>query len=311
MCNKNIVTFINMKGGVCKTTLCVNIANTLAEMGKRVLVIDLDPQFNATQYAFSVIYGKDSMEKYRALKKEGKTIFQIFKKEIEDINNDDDSIFTYNEDISKDLGINLIVNLKDNFDFMLGDIELIKMELNQIRGTENILDEYIEKKSLRSNYEYILIDSPPTYSFFFRSALIAADTYISPVTPDYVASLGLSLMTKAIKQTKKLRPRERREINLLGIVYTLINPSSTIHEPIIENINSTLLKNSKKAINVNETIRNLESTPFKEYIYRYISIQRGVEVGNFMYDIKNNDISRNIKLITEEFVNRMERINNE
>ncbi|WP_369902426.1 ParA family protein [Bacillus manliponensis] len=287
---KNVVAFMNMKGGVSKTTLCVNIANTLAtHFDKKVLLIDMDPQFNATQYVFRVLYGENHITKYDSYKKEHKTIYQLYNSENVSKNEEEEdlnSIFNTKKVNDGHLRVDYTVNVKKNFDMILGDIELIELQITQKSGIEKVLDRYIELNNLRERYDYILIDSPPTYSFFFISSYLCCDTYMLPVKPDYLSSLGISLLARA---RKSILDSHGKEAPSLGIIYTLIDPRNNLHVPVQDNI--------KKSIDSKNIFRNE---------LRYLkSIPEGMRTGRFMLDIDEQDISREIIGITEEFIGRL------
>lgn len=298
---KKVVSFMNMKGGVSKTTLCVNIANTLAtKFKKKVLLIDMDPQFNATQYVFNIIHKEDYISKYEEYKKNKQTIHQLYIKKTrgnndsyEELNskNDFSGLFNSNAVDEEYLKENYIVNIKENFDMILGDVELIELQISQRSGVENVLKNYIEKKQLKTDYDYILIDCPPTYSFFFISSYIAADTYIIPLKPDFVSSLGMALLNRAISEINK---NYQKDIVSLGIIYTLIDPRNNLHMPIIKDIERNI---DKKHI-------------FKSNIKYLKSVPEGIAKGKFMLDISDYDIDKEITKITEEFMARMKEEHN-
>ena len=228
-----VISFMNMKGGVCKTTLCVNIANTLATHFKeKVLLIDMDPQFNASQYILSITEN-DYMNKYKDYKEDRKTIYYLYNDNGRQVEQDSHSIsnvgalFNSNNLEEPYLKDDYIINIKENFDMILGDIDLIELQITQKEGITKRLDKYIKHKKLRDVYKYILIDCAPTYSFYFISAYSASDTYIIPLKPDYVASLGLSLLEKAISSIETDQDR----INSCGVIYTLIDSRNNLHEP--------------------------------------------------------------------------------
>lgn len=287
---KKIISFMNMKGGVGKTTLCVNIANTLAtHFDKKVLLIDMDPQFNASQYALRVIYGKEHTNVYDQHKKEGKTIFSIYKKidnnqkEKEDIQK---SIFHTKSINDGHLRKNYSINLKENFDIILGDIDLIELQITQKSGIEQVLEKYIELNEFKENYDYIFIDSPPTYSFFFISSYRSCDTYILPVKPDYLSANGITLLGRA---EDAIVETLGKKVNPLGIIYTLIDPRNSLHIPVQESIK-----------------KNIGSENIFKHEMRYLKkIPEGLDKQKFMLDIEDQDIAKDIRLITEEFLTRI------
>jgi chromosome partitioning protein len=286
-----VISFMNMKGGVCKTTLCVNIANTIATIFKeKVLVIDMDPQFNATQYVLSITE-EDYMEKYTKLKNDGKTIYSLYNdknrssKDDSSEKNEVGSLFNSNNLIEPYLKDDYIVKIKENFHMIVGDIDLIELQITQKDGISKRLKRYIDFKKLKEQYKYILIDCAPTYSFYFISAYLASDTYIIPLKPDYVSSLGLSLLKKAVNSIEN----DNGTINSCGVIYTLIDPRNKLHEPVIEEI--------EKGIGSDNV--------FKQSLRYFTDIPRGVSERKFMSDISNNYIDFSIKSITEEFIGRV------
>lgn len=286
-----VVSFMNMKGGVCKTTLCVNIADTLATNFKqRVLLIDMDPQFNASQYVLSITE-EDYMKKYTDLKKNRKTIYYLYNDKDRQVqpNKENDlkvgTLFNSNSIDEPYLKEDYIVNIKENFDMIVGDIDLIELQITQKEGITKRLDRYIKQKKLRDEYKYILIDCAPTYSFYFVSAYLASDTYTIPLKPDYVSSLGLSLLQKAVNSIET----DNEKINSCGVIYTLIDMRNKLHEPVIEEINAVVGTDNI----------------FTNQLKYLIDIPRGVSENKFMLDIRNNGIDTSIKSITEEFIGRV------
>ncbi len=281
-----IISFMNMKGGVGKTTLCVNIANAIATYLKEpVLVIDMDPQFNATQYVLRVLHSEDHVKKYDEYKKQGKTIYNIYKepdkKEKPTESEASRALFNVNKIDDSHLKKDYTVNVKENFDMLFGDVDLLELQIAQKSGVESVLSKHIELAGLKAKYKYILIDSPPTYSVFFISSYLSCDGYVLPVKPDYLSSTGIALMHRAedsIMQTfgeKKVA---------LGIIYTLIDPRNQLHTPVQQNIVQDVGK---------ENIFNTELKYIK-------AVPDGLRTGDFMLDIHENDLSKSIKLLTEE-----------
>lgn len=293
---KNIIAFMNMKGGVCKTTLCVNVAYTLAkDYNKKVLVIDMDPQFNATQYALNVIYKEGFSNKHNELKANEKTIYNLYDnmdKDDNSLQNSDENLpalFNTNEKNTYYLKQDYIANIANNFDFIIGDIRLVNLQIVHRTGNERVLKEYIDSKHLNDIYDYIFIDSPPTYSTFFMSSYIACDAYVVPLKPDFVAALGLSLLNKGIDAIVKTGNEKKP---CLGLVYTLIDTRNNVHEPICRNLNQ------KYAGHI-----------FKNQVLYYSAVPKGIDEGRFMVDIMEHDINKSIKGIAEELMERMGRLN--
>ncbi len=185
----SVISFINMKGGVGKTTLCVGIAEYLANFfHKKILLIDVDPQFNATH---SVMGKYNRVEEYiDTLQPQTKTIRKVLETK--------NSISTNKEATT---AIDVITVLNDNLHMILGDMDII-FDTDQASIRIKKINKFINDNSLRDIYDYILIDSPPTISIFTDAALIASDFYIAPIKIDYYSILGASNLIDVIDYLK-------------------------------------------------------------------------------------------------------------
>lgn len=202
--NAPVISFINMKGGVGKTTLCISIGEYLANYkDKKVLIIDIDPQFNATQ---SFIGRLDIIKDYLALVRQRKTIKKLF-----EINS---SIFEDEYELKKE---DVILNLYPNLDIIPGDINVM-FEHNTVDNTRLIrIRNFIDDNKLREIYDYILIDCPPTISMYTESSIMASSHYIMPMKIDQYSVLGTSNLVSIVS---KLAKDQRLSIKPLGVVYT-------------------------------------------------------------------------------------------
>lgn len=273
---RNVVSFMNMKGGVAKTILSANLANQLAEgMNKKVLFIDMDPQFNATQYLFSK-YQKDYFDK--SFKKAVPTVVDLF--EAQDlspkniIDGTTDEIFQ----------IDTVFSLSDNLKIIPGDLELIKFDFGD-RGKEQELLNFLVDDNFKNAYDYIFIDSAPTYSFYTLATYIASDFYIMPIKPDHFSTLGVSLFERAFFGKDK---QYRTKVEKLGLIYTIVEPNTIIAKDIMKHFNETD-----------------PGIPFKNYLKKTTSIPAGVNTGDMMTDL-DSQIKKNIVDISKEFVERMD-----
>ncbi len=203
--NAKVISFINMKGGVGKSTLCLGIGEYLAHYdNKKILYIDLDPQFNTTQtlmneFDLEEIY----MEKYY----QDNNIRKIFATP---------NTITERPDIAK--ASEVIVELDDNIHIVPGTINLI-FEDSKDSGKIRRVKKFISENSLRNVYDYIFIDCPPTISLYTDAALIASDYYIVPNRVDRYSILGIKLLKNVID---RLKNDLDLDIMPLGIVYTMI-----------------------------------------------------------------------------------------
>lgn len=204
----NVISFMNMKGGVGKSTLCVNIAHCLStHFNKKVLLIDLDPQFNATQYIIaqdkyiSEIYDKE------------RTVYNIFQER-----RIKPSLVEGDVELENNNESNLEFVINDKLVLIPGDLRMVNVEKSSSLGREHKLTRYIEKFNLRDNYDFIFIDCPPTQSIYTLSAFYASNYYIMPVKPDFLSTLGINLFRNAIKEYNEEFPHK---IKCLGMIFTL------------------------------------------------------------------------------------------
>lgn len=205
--NGNVVSFINMKGGVGKTTLCIGIGEYLAHhMNKKILFIDLDPQFNTTQSLMDFFDMEDEyISNYNENNITVKRIFQSITKITERHKLPDP------EDI--------IIKLDDNIDIIAGTINIIFEDNNKEGGKTRRIKKFIRDNKLKEIYDFIFIDCPPTISLYTDSALHASDYYIVPNRLDRYSMLGITLLDKVIE---RLSEDEDIEIKPLGIIYTMM-----------------------------------------------------------------------------------------
>jgi len=275
-----VVAFMNMKGGVGKTTLCVNLADILSRsiegFNRKILVIDIDPQFNATQCFMS---GKEYIS-YKKAKK--KTVFNIY---------GDNYFFPslvegQNEECVRVENLNDIICIaKKNLHFIPGDLQLIKAESGR-NGQERRLKRFIEKFNLKEQYDYIFIDCPPTNSLWTLSAIIAADYYVLPVKPDHLSSVGLSLFTSVVGEAIE---DYGCDIKCGGIVYTMV-PNNNLAKQVMSSI-SAAPKYSDKV--------------FSGVMRHTVQIARIQQRRRFIADLANEHTSDIIR-IGREFVERIE-----
>lgn len=214
--NGHIISFINMKGGVGKTTLSIGIADYLSGENHSVLLIDADPQFNATQALLDSYKNKknaDSDNDDNFYTKEildtGKTIYKLFTPQT-------NMMHAYETPVAADL----IIKLKDNLDILCGDLNLVLVNKVSDHTFVNRIKNFINDNKLREKYEYIIIDCPPTLTIYTDSALMASDFYLIPNRIDRYSIVGIDSLQKAVNN---LIREERIPLKCLGLVYTMVN----------------------------------------------------------------------------------------
>lgn len=274
----SILSFVNMKGGVGKTTLAVNVAYTLANrFEKNVLFIDLDPQFNATQCFLSG-------EQYVGLRQKGQpTIVNLFTGEDDLIphilNGAQRAVPEYNP-------LDVPYNYSDHLHLILGDLNLYRLEFTQGMGRERILSRFIKENNFGTKYDYILIDCPPTPSVWMTSGLLASEAYIIPVKPEPLSQYGLDLFRGLVK---RVIDNHGHDVECAGVVLTMVEGNTNVYR---------------------DTKRYLEdSDQWKEKLFRYELLKRTQIAGGqgdqrFMLDI-NDELKSMIVNVTTELQRRM------
>jgi chromosome partitioning protein len=213
-----VICFANMKGGVGKSTLCVNIAYTLLLQGKKVLVVDNDPQFNATS---ALLKPKQYIDD--VLKKPNRhTVYHIYEREPRMLGKKapklDPKTFIHT-------AWYMIHDPTIRLDIICSQIELYETLRNPSQK-EYLLDKFLSAHA--SEYDYILIDCPPTPSVLTLSAFAASNWVIIPVAPDYYATLGLPQFLGTLEDFKE-ELIDTHDIQVLGVVFTNV-PRDDDHE---------------------------------------------------------------------------------
>ncbi|AFZ23246.1 ATPase involved in chromosome partitioning [Cylindrospermum stagnale PCC 7417] len=219
-----VIATANMKGGVGKTTLTVNLATCLAKnYGKRVLVLDLDSQISATLSLMSPL-------DFAKRRKQRKT-FRYLLDEI--INPDPDAKLTVQDIVHSKVcnlpGLDLLPGDIDLYDeFVVSEmlhqqsVALGEQDFERIWNRfERVLINNI-LKPVREEYDFILLDCAPGYNLLTRSALAASDFYILPAKPEPLSVVGIQLLERRIAQLKDSHELEAKiDIKMLGIVFSM------------------------------------------------------------------------------------------
>jgi len=214
-----IVSLINLKGGVGKTTTTVQLAECLvSEFGKRVLVIDLDPQTNAT---ISLI----DEERWEELDGQGLTIFQLFQDKLDGTNR-----FDMRNAIQKGISNLGLANLS----LLPSSIRLInvqdRMSEIPVKLGYSITPMEVLKAAIHdvlNQFDYVLIDCPPNLGFITRNGIEISDYYLIPTIPDTLSTYGIPQIVKSIEQFSRERPLLK--IRCLGLVVTKYYSRSEAH----------------------------------------------------------------------------------
>lgn len=207
------VSLINMKGGVGKSTLTVNLAWHLAcyrDWQKKVLVVDLDPQFNASQYLVGV-------GKYQEFIRDGKpTIWDVFEQHKRTPNGKAKAVNP--KDVIRNV-VRFVGGSK--IDILPSRLEL-SLSLKNPTQKPDLLSKLLDK--VKDDYDLILIDCAPTESVLTTAAYIASDYLLVPVKPEYLSTIGLPLLVNSMSDF--LDEYEDSNLELLGVVYNATKGTS-------------------------------------------------------------------------------------
>lgn len=220
-----IIAFSNQKGGVAKSTSVINLAGILGELGKKILVIDMDPQSNATQ-GLSIEVEPGKMTIYDCLVKDKPFSEAIFRTEFK------------------------------NIDIVPATLELANAELEVAAafGREMLLAESI-KNSGALPYDYILIDLPPNLGLYTINGLSAADEVIIPVDAGVFSLTGVQQLLKIIYKIKsKMNPR----LDITGVVFTKVD-SRTKHAKEVQEVLETEFKNLLFNTQIHQNVKIAEA----------------------------------------------------
>lgn len=267
-----------MKGGVGKTTLSTNVAHCLAlHDNKKVLIVDIDPQFNATQCFFT---GNNYVE---YMKSEGSTIIELFRGNVSNVSSVEGTMLQRQKSFQDILPF----KINDNLYILPGDLNLYQVEISAGSGKENRLKKYLEAIEPIYNFDYVIVDTPPTPSIWMISALVASNYYIIPVKPDPLSYTGISLLQNIVRQ--KTMDLDLK-IECLGIVLTMIEEGTIVYNSCIKTINQT---------------SELKGLLFSKGINKRTEIPKQQLNQKFILDINKSDLKLSLASIVSEMQDRI------
>lgn len=268
-----------MKGGVGKTTMSVNICDCLARRHEsKVLLVDIDPQFNATQ---CLLTGEQYISHLQA---NGDTILNVFERNDRVVAS---SVSGLSKITPKKLEEIEPYSVKDNFDLLPGNLELYRMEMTPGEGRENRLNKYL--KEVDGKYDYVIIDTPPTPSIWMTSALLASNYYLIPVKPDPISFTGIDLLQGIIDSKKE---NFDLKIECIGLILTMVEEATLVYKQALENLDSGKWKNFK----------------YKRDIPKRTVIARTQTDRGFILDLNDNNCKIALSAIVDELIERIEEI---
>ncbi|SFS04667.1 ParA family protein [Anaeromicropila populeti] len=244
-----IIAVSNQKGGVGKTTTAINLSACLAEKGKKVLVVDVDPQGNTTS-GFGV-------DKYNI----EYTIYELMVGEctLEDC---------------------IVPNVIENLSLIPANVNLAgaEIELIDVDEKEYILKKQIDKIS--KYYDFVIIDCPPSLNVLTVNAMTTANTVLVPIQCEYYALEGLSQLIHTINL---VRERLNEELEIEGVVFTMYDARTNLSLQVVENVKANLEQNIYKSI-IPRNVRLAEAPSHGIPINIYEPKSAGAEAYRYLAD---------------------------
>ena len=197
-----VITIVNQKGGVGKTTTAINLAASIALAGKDILLIDTDPQGNATT---GLGVSNEDLDK---------SLYDVFAGRCEI------------SDTLKTTSMEHLNILPSTIDLLGVEVELVGKE-----GRERVLSHAINP--IRDNYRYIFIDCPPSLGLLTLNALVAADSVIIPVQCEYYALEGLGLLTRTLRL---VRSSFNPDLDIEGILLTMFDARNKLSSEVADEV---------------------------------------------------------------------------
>lgn len=237
-----IIAIANQKGGVGKTTTSINLSASLAEKKKKVLLIDTDPQGNTTS-GFGI--DKNDLDN---------TIYELILGEC-----------TIRDCIIKTVVPNVSV-IPSNVNLAAAEIELIGVDKK----------EYILKSEvdyIKDDYDYIIIDCPPSLNMLTINAMTTADSVIVPIQCEYYALEGLSQLIHTVNLVKE---RLNPQLDMEGVVFTMYDSRTNLSMQVVENVKNNLNQHIYKTL-IPRNIRLAEAPSFGMPINMYDPKSAGAE----------------------------------
>ncbi len=237
-----IIVIANQKGGVGKTTTAINLSAACAMQGKRVLLIDLDPQSNSSlSFIDPSSVNGGSYE-----------LFTDLERPFED--------FIYGTNVK-------------NLDLVPARINLAKLEAKLIGDFDAAFRLRDRLEKIRGKYDMVFIDTPPTLGLITVNALVAAKYVLIPIQSSYFALEGTDDLLETIE---KIRSRPNPELSLLGVLVTLFDRRTALSKDVEAHIRSVFGKKTFKTI-ITRSVRLEESPAHKKPIFDYAPRSSGAE----------------------------------
>lgn len=202
-----IISFLNFKGGVGKTTSTVNVAKAFHKLGKRVLVIDGDPQANSSR-----------MMGFRSTRDKGNTLYEV----LSGAANIKDCVYVENEN-------------DDSFDFIPATSDLYRCEMEMVSRTGREMILKMMLKEIEPFYDFIIIDCPPNNGLLSINAMYASDYLIIPINCEVFALDGMGSITAKYEEVRNML---NQKLEILGYVMTRYDGRLSLHRESVMQMNA-------------------------------------------------------------------------
>jgi len=237
-----IVAIANQKGGVGKTTTAINLSAACGAAGKRVLLIDLDPQSNSS---LSFV---DPDEIHRGA-------YELF------------------TDLQRPVTDFIYPTGSENLDLIPARINMAKLESKLAGDFEAIYRLRDRLDKIKSEYDVIIIDTPPTLGIITVNALVAANYFLTPIQSSYFAMEGTDDLLETVE---KVRSRPNPELSLLGVLITLFDRRTALSHDVEAHIRKVFGKQTFKTV-IMRSVRLEEAPAHKQSIFTYAPRSSGAE----------------------------------
>ena len=250
-----IIAIANQKGGVGKTTTAVNLSAAIGAMGKKTLLVDVDPQGNSSSGV-----GIDRRQ-------EKNTMYEVL--------------------IGECTGQEALVHTDfENLDILPSSMDLAaaELELASVDHRESALKNALIP--LRENYEYIFIDCPPSLGLITTNALCAADTLLVPIQCEYYALEGLSQLMNTVRRVKR---QYNSLLDIEGVLLTMYDGRLNLTQQVVEEVKKYFPRKVFKTV-IPRTVRLSEAPGFGQPVLYYDRASRGSKAYQELAEelLKNN-----------------------